>query len=170
MSGTVLVLGVGNTLLSDEGVGVHCVRHLESISPDLPDVECLDAGTLSFTLAAAVENAAGLIVIDAARMNEPPGSVRVYEGEAMDRFLSRQRGLSVHEVSLMDLLQIARLTGALPARRALIGIEPASFEWSEAPSAQVAAAIPLAARRARDLIDRWRTTPVSEPVTQECRT
>jgi hydrogenase maturation protease len=170
MSGRVLVLGVGNTLLSDEGIGVHCVRHLESLSPDLPDVEFLDAGTLSFTLAAALEGARGLIIIDAARMNEPAGSVRVHEGEAMDRFLARRRGLSVHEVSLVDLLQIARLTGALPVRRALIGIEPASLDWGESPTAEVARAIPRAAERARELIVRWRSIPVPEPLAQECRT
>lgn len=170
MSAKVLVLGVGNALLSDEGVGVHTVRHLEARHGDLPEVEWLDAGTLSFTLAAAIEDAAGLIVIDAARMHEPPGSVRVHEGEDMDRFLVRHRKLSVHEVSLMDLLQIARLTGSLPARRALIGIEPASLDWGEAPTPAVARAIPVAARHVLDLVARWRDGARRPAVrTEECR-
>jgi hydrogenase maturation protease len=169
MSGRVLVLGVGNTLLSDEGVGVHTVRHLEGRAADLPpDVDLLDAGTLSFTLATAVEDAAALIVVDAARMDEPPGTVRVHEGEDMDRHLARHRKLSVHEVSLMDLLQIARLTGSLPARRALVGIEPASLDWGEAPTAEVARAIPLAAQRVLDLIARWRAAPAAVPSTECC--
>jgi hydrogenase maturation protease len=151
-----LVLGVGNTLLRDEGAGVHTVRYLEAHAAEPDDVELVDAGTLSFTLAPAVERATGLIVIDAARMGEPPGTVRVLEGEVMDAFLGRHRKLSVHEVSLADLLQIARLTGALPPRRALVGIEPESLDWGEAPSEAVANAIPFAAAQARKLLSRWR--------------
>ncbi len=79
-----------------------------------------------------------------------------FEGEEMDRFLNRQRRLSVHEVSLVDLLAIARLTGLLPARRALIGIEPQSLDWGDAPTAPVAHAIAHAGAAALELIARWR--------------
>lgn len=164
MAGKTLVLGIGNTLLCDEGAGVHTVRCLEAgtcgrIPAD--DVEFLDAGTLSFTLATRLEEAGALIVIDAARFDAAPGSVRVIEGEAMDAFLDRQRRLSVHEVSLVDLLQILRLTGTLPRRRALVGIEPASLDWGETPSEPVARAIPRAAAAVIELIERWQRSPVS---------
>lgn len=150
-----LVLGVGNSLLADEGAGVHAVRHLETRCGRREDVELVDAGTLSFTLAGAIDDCGALIVIDAAELKEAPGTVRLFESEAMDRFLARNRKLSVHEVSLLDLLSMARLAGRLPARRALIGIQPGRIDWGERPSPPVAAALPAAGDLALSLIDRW---------------
>jgi hydrogenase maturation protease len=150
--------------MCDDGVGVHTVRCLEAgsggrVSAD--GIEFLDAGTLSFTLTTRLEAAGALIVIDAARFDAVPGSVRVIEGEAMDAFLDRPRRLSAHDVSLVDLLRILRLTGTLPPRRALVGIEPASLGWGETPSEPVARAIPRAAAAVIELIERWRCAPVS---------
>jgi hydrogenase maturation protease len=135
-----LVLGIGNTLLTDEGVGVHVVRSLQTMR--LPEeVELLDGGTLSFTLAGPIEETQRLIVIDAAELHAEPGEVRLFENEALDEFLGANRKRSVHEVSLMDLMTIARLTDRLPPYRALIAVQPASVDWGEEPTPQVEAAI-----------------------------
>jgi hydrogenase maturation protease len=156
MNASVLVLGLGNTLLSDEGVGVHTVRHLETL-PNTPEtVRFLDGGTLSFTLAGPIEEADQLIVVDAAELGAPPGTLRCFEGADMDAFLGSNRKRSVHEVSLLDLMAVSHLTGRLPSRRALLGIQPASTDWGEQPTAPVAAVIPAAAEQIRDLIERWR--------------
>jgi len=163
MTAQTLVLGMGNTLLQDDGAGVHVVRRLRTQTGEMPGVEFLDAGTLSFTLAAAVEEADRLIVIDAARMGRPPGTVQVFEDGDMDRFLHGNRRLSVHEVSLVDLLAIARLTGLLPARRALVGIEPVSLGWGEAPSVPVAQAVSAAADAVLALIEQWRRRDRTRP-------
>lgn len=152
----IVVLGIGNTLLSDEGAGVHAVRRLQARGEAPEGVELLDGGTLSFTLAGPIEDTEALIVIDAAELGTAPGVVRVYEGEAMDRFLGASRKRSVHEVGLLDLLAVAALAGRLPERRALVGIQPEALDWGEAPSAPVARAIPLACDRTRELIARWR--------------
>lgn len=152
------MLGVGNTLLADEGAGVHAVRALAQARSDaaaLDDVALIDAGTLSFSLAALIEDAAQLICIDAAELGEAPGTVRVFEDPEMDRFLGRPRR-SPHQVGLLDLLAIAHLGGHLPARRALVGIQPQRVDWGETPTAQVAAAIPRACDLVRALIARWR--------------
>ncbi len=150
-----IVLGVGNTLLADEGAGVHAIRHLQTRCGERPDVALVDAGTLSFTLAPALQGCDGLIVIDAAELREAPGAVRLFEGEAMDRFLVRHRKLSAHEVSLLDLLSLVSLCGELPANRALIGIQPERIDWGDGPSANVAAAISGAGELALSVIDRW---------------
>jgi len=150
-----LVLGIGNTLLSDEGVGVHALHYLAEHHPNLPDAELLDGGTLSFTLAAPIAAADGLIVVDAARLDQPPGTVRLFEGEAMDSFVKGSHG-SVHEVGLSDLLDMARLTGDLPSRRCLIGIQPRELGWGEQPTPEVAAALPAAAALLLEAIERWR--------------
>ncbi|MDH3513981.1 MAG: HyaD/HybD family hydrogenase maturation endopeptidase [Gammaproteobacteria bacterium] len=156
MKSKTLVLGLGNTLLGDEGAGVYAVRALQEQHQGLADVEFLDGGTLSFTLAGPIGESGNLIVIDASQLKAPPGTVRVFEGEDMDRFLGSHRKSSVHEVSLMDLMAIARLAESLPARRALIGIQPEYLDWSDAPTDAVMHAIPLACDMAMDLVNRWR--------------
>jgi hydrogenase maturation protease len=152
-----VVLGVGNTLLADEGAGIHVINRLQSNGGWNDDTEFVDGGTLSFTLAQTIEDANRLIVIDAAELGAAPGTVRVYEGEAMDAFLGGNRKRSVHEVGLLDLMAIALLAGRLPARRALIAIQPAMVDWSEQPSERVASAIPEACDAARQLIESWHT-------------
>ena len=144
-----LILGIGNTLLSDEGVGIRMLSYLDRHFPKLPDVTCLDGGTLSFTLAPWIEEADNLIVIDAAELKAAPGTVQVFAGEAMDRFSCKTKR-SVHEVSLGDLLAIAHLTGALPGNRILVAIQPQELDWGTNLSNPVKRALPLAA----DLIIR----------------
>lgn len=151
-----LVLGLGNTLLGDEGAGVYAIRALQERHEGLADVEFLDGGTLSFTLAGSIEDAENLIVIDATQLKAQPGTVCVFEGEDMDRFLGSNRKSSVHEVSLMDLMAIASLAESLPARRALIGIQPEYLDWSDAPTDAVALAIPQVCDLAMDLVNRWK--------------
>lgn len=150
-----LVLGIGNTLLSDEGVGVHAIQYLQRHHADMPDTNYIDGGTLSFTLAGLIEQAHNLIVIDATQLHAQPGTVRTFIGDEMDTFLNHNRKSSVHEVSLMDLLSIAALAEQLPARRALVGIQPQIVDWGEAPSVQVQAAIPDACAQVVSLIQAW---------------
>lgn len=152
----ILVLGIGNTLLQDEGAGVHAVSRLKERYGEVGGVEFVDGGTLSFTLAAGIGAADALIVIDAADLNDTPGTVRVFLDEAMDRYLGSNRKCSVHEVGLLDLMAVACLTDSLPRRRALIGIQPQRIDWSDMPSEVVAAALPAACDIAWNLIAKWR--------------
>lgn len=117
----------------------------------------MDGGTLSFTLAGPLADAANLIVIDAAELQSAPGTVATFVDEDMDRFLGMGFKHSVHEVGLLDLMQIARLTGSLPERRALIGIQPERIGWGDSPSPAVQAALDAACERALELIRGWQT-------------
>jgi len=150
-----LVLGIGNTLLTDEGVGVHLLYVLRPMLGDLHGVTLLDGGTLSFTLAASIEDADALIVVDAAELKRRPGEWAVLEGEEMDRFLIGARKASVHEVGLADLRTIALLAGHWPERRALLAIQPAVIDCGEFPTAPVAAAMPPACAAIAHLIRGW---------------
>jgi hydrogenase maturation protease len=153
----VLVLGIGNTLLSDEGAGVHAVRQLQqqASAAGRSGIEYVDGGTLSFTLAGPIEESDAVVIIDAADFGAQAGAVRVFEGAAMDDFLGTERKRSVHEVGLRDLMAVAALAGRLPERRALIGIQPLELGWGEAPSPRVAEGISRACARAREIIQRW---------------
>lgn len=149
-----LVLGIGNVLLADDGAGVHAVRAFARQLGPSADVECVDGGTLGFTLVPTLEGADRLIVFDAAQLEAPPGAVRCLLGEAMDSYLGG-RGRSVHEVGLLDILAIARLSGCLPRERALIAIQPATIDWGENPSGPVAFALQEAVAMGAQLVRAW---------------
>lgn len=151
----VLVLGIGNTLLADEGVGIVAMRELEARFGAREDIEFLDGGTLSFTLAVPIGECSALLVIDAAELGAVPGTVRSFEGEEMDRFLGENRKSSVHEVGLLDLMSVSRLTGHWPSRRALVCIQPALVDWGEALTPAVAAALPEICAIAAGIIGRF---------------
>lgn len=150
-----LVLGIGNTLLTDEGIGVHVVQALEAELGQRPDVTLLDGGTLSFTLAGPIEEADALIVVDAANIKNKPGEWALLEGEDMDAFLMSNRKASVHEVGLTDLRAIAILAGHWPQKRALLAIRPQTIDWGEQPTAAVAAAIPPVCAAIVEQIREW---------------
>ena len=151
----ILVLGIGNTLLSDEGVGIHVLHALSAGAP-LPDnVELLDGGTLSFTLAGPIQDADALIVVDAANISAAPGSWQLLQGDAMDAFLLGNRKSTVHEVGLTDLRAIALLSGHWPVRRAMLAIQPQRMDWGEQPTPVVAAAIPAVVAAIRHIIQDW---------------
>jgi hydrogenase maturation protease len=151
----ILVLGIGNTILTDEGVGIVAMSQLEAIFGARDDMEFLDGGTLSFTLAVPISECTALLVIDAAEVGAAPGTVRSFEGEEMDRFLGENRKSSVHEVGLLDLMSISLLTGHWPQQRALIGVQPAAVDWGETLTPAVAAALPEVCAVACNIINHF---------------
>lgn len=151
----IAVLGIGNSLLTDDGAGIHALERFADSNTD-DRVFCLDGGTVGLALLDRLSGLDGLVVLDAMRLGAKPGTVVVLTGEDMDAHLRSQNG-SVHEVGLSDLVDALRLRGDLPARRALIGIEPADMGWGTWPTTAVAASLPEACDRARQLVRRWTT-------------
>lgn len=152
----ILVLGFGNVLLSDDGAGVRILASLSSmLEPGTADF--IDAGTLSFSLLPYIESADAMLALDAGDFEQSPGSIRLYEGAGMDDFLRSARRRTVHEVGLIDLMDMARLRDCLPRRRALLCIQPQRIDWCTQLSTPVAAALPEAARKASALLGRWRS-------------
>lgn len=149
-----LVLGFGNILLGDDGAGVQLVERLRA---QLPANACefVDGGTMSFSLLSYVETANAMLVIDAAELGREPGTTILFEDEAMDSFLKSARRRTVHEMGLVDLLDMARLQNCLPRRRALLCIQPAFIDWSETLSPAVEASLVGASAQARALLARW---------------
>lgn len=154
----ILVLGLGNVLLTDDGIGVHATSDLAELRDSEsgePLCAVRDGGTLGLSLLPEIETAGALIVVDAMALGADPGTVRVFEGEAMDAQL-RGRKTSVHELALADLIEASALTGCKPERRALVGVQPQCLDWGLAPTPDVAAAIPAVHAAVGALMQRWR--------------
>ncbi len=152
-----LVLGVGNTLLQDDGIGIHVTRALrdEPTAGDPAGRRILDGGTIGLALLPDVEAADGLILVDAAELGEAPGTVRVFVDGEIDQHLSGKRR-SVHEVAILDLLAAADIRGRRPQHCALVAVQPETTEWGLEPTADVQAAIPRACALIDQLDRKWR--------------
>lgn len=153
-----LVLGLGNTLLRDEAVGVRVAEHLAG-HPEAEDLglRCLDGGTMGLSLLIEMEDAEAMVVVDAADLGKEAGEVQVFEGAEMDSFL-RTRSRNAHDIGLDDLMDALRLRQAVPERRALLGIQPADMRVGEDMTEQVAAAVPAACDLIVSLARRWCAT------------
>lgn len=153
-----VVLGLGNTLLGDDGVGIYALNNLQDNWKEHKNndsIEFIDGGTLSFTLTETLYEADNLIVIDAAQLNAKPGEVKVFTDNDMDDFVRTSNCSSVHEVSLSELLDMARLLNTLPTRRALIGVQPETVDWADQPTEVVKKAIPVMCQEAHSLLEAW---------------
>ena len=162
-----LILGIGNTLLTDEGAGIHALNLLQlaysNTRPDSPNLTFIDGGTLSFTLAVWIEDCSNLIVFDATELHQPAGTVNTFVNTAMDEFLGSAKR-SAHEVGLLDLMDITRLTDHLPENRALIGIQPETMGWGMLPGQPVQDALPVAVNEAVKLIKQWQKVNTDQEV------
>lgn len=153
---TVLVLGLGNVLLSDEAVGVRVVEHLRTLPSDQTEgLNLMDGGTMGLSLLVAMEDADAMIIIDAAVLNKDPGAVGIFEGADMDHFL-RHRGRSPHDIGLDDILDGLRLREAVPDNRALVGIQPQDLRVGEDLTPNVQDAVPTAAQAVLDIVSSWK--------------
>jgi hydrogenase maturation protease len=141
----ILVLGLGNVLCSDDGVGVVALHRLLA-TRDLPDgVVALDGGTLGLALLPLVERADKVILIDAVRGDGPPGSpVRITGADVGAAVYQR---LSPHQIGVADLMTGAAMVGRYPSEVVIVGVVPETIELGIGCSPAVAAAIP-------DLIER----------------
>ncbi len=148
--GPLLVLGVGNVLLRDEGVGVRVAREVEALGPGAlpPGTAIVDGGTLGLDLLPLIEDAAALVLIDAVDLRAAPGAVRVLREDKLRSALGRH--MSSHQVGIGDLLAAARLAGTLPEQVALVAIQPERVEIGLELTPAIEATVPTAVALVRD--------------------
>jgi hydrogenase maturation protease len=146
---------VGNLLCADEGVGVHAVRVLaERHREDMPDTDFLDGGTLGMNLLPFIEEANSLLILDAVDSNSPPGTVIELGADSIPQYAGIK--LSEHQVTLQEVLGLARIRGRLPANLKLIGMQPADLSTGDTLSPAVSAALPEMLARAEKVLEGWR--------------
>lgn len=135
-----LVLGLGNVLLEDDGVGTAAVTLLRD-GYDAPDgVRVLDGGTLGLSLLPYLDQADLVILVDAIRAEAPPGSIVRLEGDDVPPAVATR--LSPHQIGVTDLLDGARWLDRYPTRVVLLGLVPQSLELGVGLSPRVADALP----------------------------
>lgn len=138
----VLILGLGNPLLGDEGIGVRVVEELKGL--ELPDgVAVIEGGTAGLGLIALMEGYQRVIIVDAADMGYPPGSVRRFTPAEVE-FEKVEAPLSLHQVGLAEVLALAEALQVAPAGLVIVGIQPGRLEIADRLSAEVEGAIPRA--------------------------
>ena len=153
-----LVLGLGNILLGDEGVGVRVVERLEA-QYDFPEgVRVLDGGTLGLDLLPYVEAASRLLVVDAVRANKPPGSLVRLAGDKVPIFLDAAK-VSAHQEGLQDLLAVSALVGCLPHDLVFWGVQIESPGVGLALSPAVAGQVDALADKVLEELGRWGIHP-----------
>ncbi len=145
----VLVLGIGNVLLGDEGVGVHAVRRLEQEAWP-PHVQILDGGTGGFHLLSLFQEFDRIVLVDATMDGQPPGTVRVIR----PRFASDYpRTLSAHDIGLKDLVESAALIGLEPeVVLVVVSVKTLPEGLHAELSQEVAGALPRVADLVREAI------------------
>jgi hydrogenase maturation protease len=120
------LIGLGNILLQDEGVGVHAVEALRKKFIFSEEIVLLDGGTLGLDLLPYLEGKEKVLFVDAVDWQKEPGHIGVLEDDAIPSFL--KPALSFHQVGLADLLFASTLLGTKPANVVLIGVQPAEIE------------------------------------------
>lgn len=145
-----LVLGLGNSLLGDDAAGLELLAACERSGPAAAfpgGVEYVDGGTQGIALLGVLAGRRALLLLDAVKLGDPPGTVHELTGaEAMALRFTRPE--TAHEGGAGQVLAIAALTGDLPQHVRVVGIEPESVETRLGLSPAVAAALPRAAERA----------------------
>ncbi|MHB9093703.1 MAG: HyaD/HybD family hydrogenase maturation endopeptidase [Eubacteriales bacterium] len=135
----ILILGVGNVLLKDEGIGVHVIGAMERIP--LPDnVKLVNGGVSGIDLLEVIEEADKLIIVDAIDAGDRPGTVFRFNADEVKGQL-REHKTSLHQVDLFDTLKIARFLDRCP-ETVIIGIQPKDISWGMELTPDLASLVP----------------------------
>ena len=135
----ILVLGIGNSLMNDDALGVTAIEQLQARYHFPAGVTVVDGGTLGLDLLPMLEDVRKLLIIDAIDMGAPPGALFRLHGDEVPRAFASK--LSVHQMGVQDLLAVAELQGHVPEELVVWGVQPGSIEMEMRLTPAVAAAI-----------------------------
>ena len=153
MTPKTLVLGLGNILLHDEGIGVWVAESLQRQFEFPPEVAVLEGGTLGLDLLPRLDGVERLLVIDAVKLGREPGDLARLAGDEVPAALHIK--VSPHQVGIQDLLAAARLMGREPPEVVLWGMEPERLDPGTGFSPSVESAIPRLQAAVLDELRGW---------------
>ncbi len=149
----IAILGIGNILLSDEGVGVRAIDKLKAEYEFPENVRLIDGGTMGLDLLPFFEGNEKVLIIDAVNFKKDPGTIDIIEGDKIPGFLTSK--LSVHQIGLPDLLFAARLMEITPPQMCLIGIQPKSMDTGTELSEEIKDKLETLVERVIQKLKEW---------------
>lgn len=151
--GDTLVIGLGNPIMGDDGLGLAALARLEREWLVPSAVRLVDGGTWGLRLLPVIERAAAILLLDAIDAGRAPGNLIVLEREELPRLL--QHKLSSHQVVMAEVLALTELRGTIPERLAAVGLQPKRIEMSTSLSPEVAAGLDEVVRAAVARLAAW---------------
>lgn len=147
------MLGVGNLLLSDDGVGVHTIQRLQEVAQLPEEVQVVDGGTSGLDLLHYLERVSHLIIVDAVETGRAPGTLMRITGDQVPAYLSLK--MSPHEIGLPDMLFAAKLRDLYPEEVAIWGVQPATTEVGLDLSPPVMAQLDVLVEKVLEELKGW---------------
>lgn len=151
-----LVLGLGNLVHSDDGVGVQAIERLLKDDRMPAGIELLDGGTHGLALLGRISGLRRLLVLDAVDVGEPPGTIIRLEGTSLDRLPGKP---SVHQLGFADLMTALQLIGGAPEEIVVLGVQPLSTDWSADLTPPVREALDNLVAASIQQLESWARTP-----------
>ena len=148
-----LVLGLGNPLMGDDGLGLAALERLERGWQLPPEVRALDGGTLGLSLLPLLEEADGVLILDAIEAGGQPGALILLERDAVPRRLAQRT--SCHDDGLAQVLALSELRDTLPGRLVAIGLQPGCVAMGAGLSEEVEGRVDDLARAAAEQLAAW---------------
>ena len=148
-----VVLGLGNTLNRDEGLGVHVLKALERQLGATSQFEFVDGGVLGLNLLPFVEECSHLLLLDAVNAGQAPGAVVELKREQIPLYAGVK--MSEHQITFQEVLALANMRGRLPQHLHLIGAQPIDLSIGVEPSPGILAVFPEIVARAESVLREW---------------
>ena len=149
----IVLIGVGNILLTDEGLGVHVVKDLKESFAFTPAITIIDGGTMGMELLTYMRGMKKILLVDAINGGEPPGTVYEFPHKELEQYFTEH--ISVHEVGMQDILRIRAIQEEPLEDAVVIGVEPESLEIGFEPSEVVQQALPEVKDRVLNVLRQW---------------
>ncbi|HEC98670.1 MAG TPA: hydrogenase maturation protease [Nitrospirae bacterium] len=150
----IAVVGIGNILLSDDGVGVLVLNELKSRYKKLPgNVELIDGGTMGLDLLPFIEGKERVIFIDAVDFKAKPGTIGELNNSEIPHYFSSK--LSVHQIALPDMIAAGQLLGTIPEEMCLIGIQPGTIETGYGLSPEIQRQVDVLIEKVINKLSGW---------------
>jgi len=149
----IAVIGIGNLLMRDEGVGVHVVQHLQKEYCFKPQIQLVDGGTTGMDLLSYFEENDRIILIDAVNFDQQPGYVDVLENDDILHYLTTK--LSLHQLGIKDLLSYLKMMDTYPEQLVLVGIQPLKIEAGMELSDVIQSKLPRLLKSIFFILNRW---------------
>lgn len=153
-NGRKVVLGLGNTLNRDEGLGVQALKLLDAQIGGQTDFELLDGGVLGLNLLMIVEECSHLLILDAVNVGKAPGTVAELKKEEIPLYAGVK--LSQHQITFQEVLGLANIRGYLPRYLHLVGIQPEDISVGLEMSECIIRSLPEVVSRAINVLEQWK--------------